>query len=489
MIARLKSKLGSGSTLGSISVLASGAVLAQLVVLLASPLLTRLYTPEEFGFLAIFAGVLNVILVVASLRYQVAIPLAEGERAGTATVILCLLTCLVVALLLMLLVIYFGDAFAELVNVAEHRNWLYLLPFAVLLAGWFETFRFWNVRTRQFAPLAGARLQQSIAMTLVQVGFFRFGVAALLLGQVIGRFSGLLRLARPFGVALKRNAGSITPAELSHQAREFRRFPLYSTWGALISAAGRQLPTVFFAALAGPAVAGLYALSHRILASPLSLVSDAISSVFTSRVVPDAGLGSDLPTVVRSFYAALCLLGAIPALALMIAGEAVFGVIFGAEWSVSGLYAALMSPWILLVFVSTPMMVIFSVMSRDAELTYFQLALAVARVAALFAGWTIGDAAWALALFSLVSSIAYVAMLARVYVLAGMTIECMFRPLLGALGAALLVTSPLLLQRFQPGVSPLAVWSVFVLFAIGFYAWLGREILRRAGALDIGPSS
>jgi len=473
-------RIGSGSTLGSISILASGALGAQLIVVLASPILTRLYTPEQFGFLAVFTSILNTVMVVASLRYQVAVPLAKSDRDAVATLMLCVLTGVATALTTLLVVHYFGAAFARLVKVPDYASWFYLLPIAMLLAGWFEVFRFWNTRTRTFAPIAKARFQQSVAMTLVQLGFFRFGVAALLIGQVVGRFSGLTRLVLPFHRSMQGQVRTLTSADLRRQAKEFRRFPVYSTWGTLINVTGRQLPTVFFAALAGPGVAGLYALSQRILATPLSLVSDAISSVFTSRVVPSAGQ-VDLPGVVRAFHTGLCLLAAVPTLALIIVGQDVFGLVFGAEWAAAGLYAALMAPWIFFVFVSTPLMMVFSVRSRDAELTLCQFLLALARVAALFAGWSMGQAAWAIGLFSLASSIAYVGMLARVYVLAGMSMWSMLKPLAGAFGIAALITLPLLLDRRYPGEHPVLAWGSFVLLAVGYYLWLGREIVRRAG--------
>jgi len=483
IVGKLRQQLQSGSAFSSMSVLASGSLLAQFIVMLASPLLTRLYTPQEFGFLAIFSSMLNMLMVVASLRYQIAIPLAKNDRAGVATVLLCLVIGVGMAAVVLFLLLMFGDTFARLVNVQEDSKWFYLLPVAVLFAGWFEAFRLWGVRTRSFIPLAKARVQQSAAMTLVQIGGFRFGVAALVLGQVVGRIAGFFRLAVPFRRAMSDHGQSVTRSELVLQASDFRRFPIHSTWGTLLSVTGRQLPTVYFAALVGPAGAGLYALSQRMLSTPLTLVSESISSVFTSRVVASDD-NEWLGHIIRIFSSSLCMLAAVPTLALMVAGEDSFAIIFGSAWSEAGVFSAIMAPWVYLVFVSTPVLIIFSKKSRDAELSIIQLVQAILRVVALFCGWLLSSAIWALVFFSVVSSAMCVYMLVRVHQLADMSVWQAIRPVVVSFGFAILVVSPLLLNRFLELEQPLIAWVLFALFAAVYYLWFAKRLLRDSAGVS-----
>ena len=72
----------------SASLLAGGAVAGQAIIVAASPILTRLYSPEDFGVLAVFASLLSILSIVASLRYQLAIPLPKtDEEAANVTVL------------------------------------------------------------------------------------------------------------------------------------------------------------------------------------------------------------------------------------------------------------------------------------------------------------------------------------------------------------------------------------------------------------------
>ena len=69
------------------------------LVVLTSPVLTRLYTPEDFGVLAVYASIVSVLVVVTSLRYELAIPLPADDN--TAANLLLLALAIVVALTLL----------------------------------------------------------------------------------------------------------------------------------------------------------------------------------------------------------------------------------------------------------------------------------------------------------------------------------------------------------------------------------------------------
>ena len=62
----------------SVSVLVGGTAAGQIIVMAASPILTRLYSPEDFGLLSVYAGLLGILGVIASLRYQLATPLERS---------------------------------------------------------------------------------------------------------------------------------------------------------------------------------------------------------------------------------------------------------------------------------------------------------------------------------------------------------------------------------------------------------------------------
>ena len=109
-----------------VSVLVGGTAGAQLVVLLAAPLLTRLYSPEDFGILAVYVGILSLLSVIASFKYELAIPLPEHENEVVAVTLLSFFLVLVIATLSGLLVIFAGESLAELLKVPALADYLWL---------------------------------------------------------------------------------------------------------------------------------------------------------------------------------------------------------------------------------------------------------------------------------------------------------------------------------------------------------------------------
>ena len=86
----LQSLLPQGSFARGAIVLSSGSAGAQLLLVLAAPILTRLYTPEDFGLLAIYTSLLALAGVISSLRYELAIPLPKEDEEAANTAVLCL---------------------------------------------------------------------------------------------------------------------------------------------------------------------------------------------------------------------------------------------------------------------------------------------------------------------------------------------------------------------------------------------------------------
>ncbi|MCS5582709.1 MAG: oligosaccharide flippase family protein, partial [Pseudomonadales bacterium] len=122
----------------SVSILAGGTAAGQLIVIAASPILTRLYSPEDFGMLAVYGGVLGILGVIASLRYQLAIPLPDTDREALHIVALSLLIVGLMTGIVWLAVVLAGQEFVALLNTPELAEYLWLLPVGLFLVGVFQ---------------------------------------------------------------------------------------------------------------------------------------------------------------------------------------------------------------------------------------------------------------------------------------------------------------------------------------------------------------
>ena len=125
-----------------VSVLVGGTAGAQVLLVLAAPLLTRLYSPEDFGLLAVYASLLALIGVISSLRYELAIPLPEDDGEAANVAVLCLILVVISTILTGVLVLLMGSVIAAALGVPTLAGYLWLLPVGVLLTGFYSLFNY-----------------------------------------------------------------------------------------------------------------------------------------------------------------------------------------------------------------------------------------------------------------------------------------------------------------------------------------------------------
>lgn len=376
-----------------VAVLAGSTVAAQGLVVLTSPVLTRMYTPADFGLLAGYVSVLVMFIAVASLRYDLAIPLPREDRTAADLLALALALALAASLAVGAVVWVFAEPVAALLRAPALRGYLWVLPLGLLGAATFQALSSWAVRRGAYDRIASTRVGQSVAQTAVQMGLGVLGAgpAGLLLGDVAGRASGSGTLGL---LAWRRDRDTlrgVTLAGMRAAASRYRRFPLFASGSALLNAAGLQLPALLFAALYGPAVAGWFLLAQRVIGMPMTLVGQSIGQVYLGEAARAAN--QDPRALARLFSALsrrLLAYGGIPIVLVGVVGPAVFGPVFGPGWEVTGTYVLLLTPMFVGQFVVSPVSQVAAVMERQG----LQLALDAFRTAtvalAIFAPWALG---------------------------------------------------------------------------------------------------
>ena len=365
---RLRARFPRGSFARNVGVLAGGAALGQGITLLAAPLLSRLYSPDDFGLLAVYASLLGILSVAANLRYELAIPLPEGDEEAAQVLGLSLAVTVVVSLLAALVVWALGERLLGLIGSPALRPYLWLLPLGVLALGVYQALSYWAMRKRAYARIARTRLAQGASGVVVQLalGLLRFGPVGLIVGQVVGQAAGSGSLAslalRDDRAALRR----VGTAGMLAAARRFDRFPKYSTAGALLNSSSLQLPSVLLTAFFGTAVAGWYFFAQRLLRSPLNMVANSVSQVYygeaprLAREDPRALLALFQRTARR-----LLVLGAAPLALVAAVGPWAFATLFGERWFDAGVYVRLLAPYLLLQFAFGPVSQTFSILEAQ----------------------------------------------------------------------------------------------------------------------------
>jgi O-antigen/teichoic acid export membrane protein len=441
----------------NVSILVGGAGIGQGIIIIASPVLTRLYAPEDFGVLAVYSSLLGILSVISSLRYQVAIPLPNSDQDALNLVALCSMIVSIIAILVLIIIIPFSDDISKFLNTPQLSNYLWLLPIGLFLSGIYQVVYYWAVRGKYFIKIAKTRINQSVTLIIIQLLGFQFGSLALILGQTFGQGMGSVYLAKEFISHTKLK--QIKLIDLKRTLIQYRRFPLLSSWASLLNACALQFPYLIFAFLFGANTAGIYALAHRVLSLPMSMVGTAVGNVFFSNAI-EANLQNRLDIVVREVFQKLSQIAMPPLIVLIIAGPEIFTIVFGSQWYQAGNFARWMAPWIYIAFVTSPLSHTLIILESQGIELFFQLFLFITRICSIVIGFFFYNITMTIAFISISSFICYFILLLWILFASKNKLRVILSTTLVALGWSLLCVSPLVLVKFFSA----QIWTLLGLF-------------------------
>jgi O-antigen/teichoic acid export membrane protein len=313
---------------------------AQAIAFAAAPLITRLYSPEAFGHFAVFTAVIGLLLPLASLRYDWAVPLPPEEARAHEIVALCVVLILLSAAAAALLGLAARPFLPDRVEPSD----VPLLPLAMFLMGLHALMTSWLVRCGAFTRLALVRMATIVGTVACQIGIGRVfpDAAGLILGLAAGHLCGLLAAADLSCGALSKSLATLSRRSLRRTASEYRAFALLTAPFGMVNLIGAQAPSLVLPWLYGMPLAGQYSLAQRVLAQPAALVGRAVGQVMWGNT---PRLYLENPARLWKLFiriSAVLFVLMLPGLLLAPFGGAAFALLFGPAWRQAGHFAGIM---------------------------------------------------------------------------------------------------------------------------------------------------
>lgn len=448
MFNRLKAAIFHSEFARSVTLMIGGTSASMALFILSSPILTRLYTPDEFGLLAIFLSLLSAFGAIGTLRYEHAIPVPESESKGISLVLLSFLIVLILTFMFAALIFTNADLLNDFFKTSLFSTYFCFVFSGLLVTGAYQVFNSWAVRAKTFAILAKSKIGMSITVVAIQLAGYQFGTAALIAGRIFGLLVGATML---LAAMITRTNGSLisqefAPGKIIQTAKEFRKFPLYSTWGAVFNVVGTELPVLFLSAMFSGSIAGMFLLTNRVLNLPMSLVGQAVGRVFYSNA-PAASRDGSLANSVIEIHKMLALFVAAPSWIVLIAGPELFALVFGIEWKTAGEFSQWMAPFLYINFVASPLSPLHMVLNRQFQGTVFHFTLFIVRVSGLFVGGLFGSALLSIALFFLGGAICWVGFLVWIFYITGASTQKLAIDTVGAVLRGFALALPVLAAK------------------------------------------
>lgn len=377
LLPKITSRFQQGSSARDVATLTMGTVIAQGITIAVTPVLTRLYTPSDFGLLAVFLAVVSVGATFVTLRYETSIlvPNANTESANLVLLSLILSTCL--SLLLALLGTLLPSGLQKEVGLDALGNWL---PIAFLTAGFtsaLAVMQSWMHRQKKYKQMAWLRVGQSTTLAVLALLLGRANITnGLLIAQICAIFPVCL-----IALWLGRSAAHWWQKQkLQATAIKHGSSPKYLLPTALLDMVTLHISIVLIAAWFGKDEAGQLSMAWKILALPATLIGGAMSQVFFQKIASDVDRGRNfifqLYIKISKF---LGLISLAPILTISLYGMEIFSFLLGEQWSNSGKMAEWLIFSSMLTFVFSPTSSIFIVLGKQDILLFFSLIQAIYR--------------------------------------------------------------------------------------------------------------
>lgn len=364
---RIINKYKRSEFIKNVAVVMTGTAVSQLIAIVVTPILTRNYTPEDFGYYTTFIAVYTVLCSFATGKYERVILLSKNDNDIIVVSSLGITISFFFSAFL-LTVIYLLSVFFNLNSWGIDNlllKWLYVIPLLLIVYAINLIFLTYLNYKKNFKEISKSRVIKtfvSISVSLLCI-FFLKNMGGLILGELLGLLFSTVYLY-PRLKFLFRFSDKIT-SQFATVATRYKNFPLYNIPSDLLNNSSSQLPVFFLTPIYGVQATGQYSLMKRMLDAPVTLLSSSILEVFRQKASEQYMAFGDCRSLFVKTARNLAFISIIPFLILMVFGTDIFVIAFGKEWREAGKFAAIFALYYFFKFVSSPLSYMFYIAEKQ----------------------------------------------------------------------------------------------------------------------------
>lgn len=359
----------AGDVFRGMATLAVGTGAARIIGIVSIPFLTRIYSPEDYGILAVFTSLVTMLVPFLTLRYVVAIPLPRTDGLAMNLMALNALLLLIMTGIVFALLWAFGPFLLEQLSMEVLAPWWPLIALGMLGTGTYEVLSMWATRQRAYKIIAKTQFTQSSMGEAMKIGLGLLAVQqlGLILGQITAQSGGVVSFLMRFRADFQRLRRQISWQRMGLMARYHRAFPIYRLPSQVLLVFSMQAPLLFTAALFDTETTGQLGLALMALALPINLIGTSMATAYYAEITKLRHSPNQIKTTTLAVQKRLFLIGLPIAISLVFFGKAIFALVFGPNWTVAGHFASILSVYMLLQFTSAPLMQVLNVYNKQSS--------------------------------------------------------------------------------------------------------------------------
>jgi lipopolysaccharide exporter len=390
----------------NLSVVMTGTAVAQAIGFALSPVVSRLFTPQDFGIVGSFTAVLGVVATFVTLQYSNAIILPKEDK-DAASVLAVSITCAALFSLLLLTACLVAPQAINGIMRTTGVWALALLVLATFVTGVNQSFQAWCVRSKAFKRTSASQVLRSVSSNGSQVGagVLGLGSVGLVISAVLADVVATVNLAVTTIRDWRRLKHHVSWPHMRALATEYRDFPIYNASMNCINALSLGLPALLLTQSYGLAVTGAYAFAMRILSTPMSFVLTALRQVLLQKATEDHNQGRVLYPLYLKASCGLFAVAVLPSALIFIFAPRLFAWLFGQQWALAGEFSQSLILWLLMMFCNVPATLFARIIRIQRQMFFYDIALLIARTGSLFFGGLYVSASTTVLLYSSVGAV------------------------------------------------------------------------------------
>lgn len=367
-------RLKSSEFLRNFLTLMTGTGIAALFPVLCTPLITRLYTPEQFGIFALFLTFVSVLSSISCLRYEIAIVLPRHNYQAVQLVVLSFLLACGSAIVLEIFFLIFAEDIARALE-KDIAAYLYFVPLAVFFNGLYGLMNYYSNRHKRYKDLSMSKILNSSSSTLTKIGlgYAQFGIWGLVIGQIVGSVVGAFNIWRLSLVSIFLHKKSISWEALKRKFIFYKNYPIYNMPAVLMNTLSTNSGVFLFGIYFDAKDVGLIALASNVLLLPISIIATSYSQIFYQKICLMTTQEQLRQAYKNSFYM-LLVIGSIFCAGAFVLPEKIIIQILGSSWEGVGFYIKYTSIFVFFQFISSPLSTLIPRCDKNDLFLVYQIA-------------------------------------------------------------------------------------------------------------------
>ena len=373
-ISELYNKLKYSPLLANTFKLSTSNVLALVSVVVLTPIISRLYTPEIYGEWGVFSNVLMICTCLLFLTYDYSIIQSEERIERINLTWMCLIIAFIVST-----IIYIVFTIGKFVGIGFFTSFPApeLLIIILLLTAVYNLLYALSNRASLYNVIAVITVVVGLAQPLLRIylGYFHMNryslIYANLITQVLGIFCFVICLRKRFSIDYLKllDIRQIVPL-----AKKYKKYPLYDAPSYVIETLCSCIVIIVLSSFYLKDEIGCYSMIMQLIVLPVTMVGSAMSKVFFRDLSSVKDDEEETKSLVIKTARLDFVLSLIPIIGFSLGGDKLVALFLGSRWTYAADMTLCLAVYSMPIILTEPLLPIFRSKNRQEVRFKFNIA-------------------------------------------------------------------------------------------------------------------